>query len=114
MTLTTFTNFPQTALDAESPDLPRGRILRPQHDAHRVRLEIDVPSGDAGTNEFLGIFRREPLRSRVEELHQLHAHLEVGAAVAARRDADPEIVIELATHEHLGKFDQPGDGTWFQ
>src|SRR5207237_10105604 len=87
--------------------LPRSWSLRPEHDPHRLRIEIDFPGGNARTNELLRIIRREPFRSRVEEFHQLHAMLEIAAAVPARRDANAHIVIELTTDEPLGHLEQP-------
>src|SRR5256714_12564446 len=94
-------------LDTQRSRLPRSRILRPEHDPHRLGIEIDFPGGNARTDELLSIIRREPFRGRVEEFHQLHAMLEIAAAIPARRDANPDIVIELTTDEPLGHLEQP-------
>src|SRR5260221_142091 len=102
-----YTLLTAPSLDTQRANLSRGGILRPQHDSHRMGVVIDLPARDARPDKFLTVVRRETLRRGVEELHQLHAHLEVSAAVAARGDADTDIVIELAAHEPLGHFEQP-------
>src|SRR6266566_2187448 len=94
-------------LDAQRSDLPWRRILRPEHDPHRVGIEIDFPGGNAGPDELLGIVGCEPLGGGVEEFHELHAHLEIGAAIPARGNADTHIVVELTTDEALGHLEQP-------
>src|SRR5713226_7018476 len=89
-------------LDTQRSDLPWCRILRPEHDPHRVGIEIDLPSGNARPDELLGVIGREPFGGGIEEFHQLHAHLQIAAAIAARGNADTHIVVELATDEALG------------
>src|SRR5882762_7848283 len=97
---------PSRTSDAERPHLTRRRLLGAQHDTHRVGLELDLPRGDAGPHELLAVTRGQPLGRRIQELHQLHALLEVRATVAARGDADPHVVIELTANESLGHFQQ--------
>ena len=94
-------------LDTQRSHLPRSRILRPEHDPHRLGIEIDFLRRNARTDKLLRIIRREPFRGRVEEFHQLHAMLEIAAAIPARRNANPHIVIELTTDEALGHLEQP-------
>src|SRR5206468_6181419 len=77
-------------------------------------VEIDFPARDAWPDEFLTILGREALGRCVEELHQLHPHLEIGAAVTARRDADAHVVVELAAYEALRHLEQPPDDDTLQ
>src|SRR6266852_9429398 len=83
------------SLDAQRPHLPRCRILRPQHDPHGVRVDIDIPARDARPHKLRAVIGREPFGRGIEELHQLHPPLEIGTAFTARRDANTHIVIEL-------------------
>src|SRR5437867_5340853 len=108
------TRYAPLPSDAQRTHLSRRGILRPQDNPHGVGIEIDIPAGDARPDEFLAVLRREPLGRRIEKLHQLHAHLEVRAAVAARGDADTDIVIELAADEALRHFEQPADNDALQ
>ncbi|HLZ46247.1 MAG TPA: hypothetical protein VKQ05_11275 [Gemmatimonadales bacterium] len=72
-------------------------------------IQIDVPSRDARPDKFLTIFGREPFGRGIEKFHQLHPHLEIGAAVPTRCDTDADIVVELATHEALRDLEQATD-----
>ena len=69
-------------------------------------IEIDFPGGNARTDELLGVVGCQPLGRGVEEFHELHAHLEIAAAIPARSNADTHIVVELTTDEALGHLEQ--------
>src|SRR6185437_4616328 len=96
-------------LDAQRPHLPRRRILRPEDNPHGVGIEVDIPTSDPGTHELLGVLGRETLGRGIEELHELHAMLQIRAAVATRGDADAHIVVELPAHESLRDLEQAAD-----
>src|SRR2546425_297657 len=59
---------PAGALNREGPLLARRGLLRPQHDAHRLGVEIEIPRSDARPHEILVNLEREHVGAGVEEL----------------------------------------------
>src|SRR2546427_1035768 len=96
---------PAGALNREGPLLARGGLLRPQHDAHRLRVEIEIPRSDARPHEILINLEREDVGAGVEEVEQAHPDVEIVAPLSGRGDPDPHLIVQLAAHEPLGHLE---------
>src|SRR5437660_3307204 len=70
------------ALEVERPFLSGPRLLRAQHDAHRLGLHIDIPRGDAGPHEVRVMRRGQGVGPGIEEIEHADAHVEVVHAFA--------------------------------